>query len=146
MRTEPGEEDKGEEEEAREAARITLAVGIYWSSLETESALFTRARHTRRVFHCSCAAAAAATTARGCAGKRYLAVHEQVPYAPGKVLVLQLRVLVGDVLVDPSHLQDMTSIQVPGSRKKRSRSQNKGGSVGKGIKWKEMWIIRLLFG
>lgn len=50
----------------------------------------------------------------------YLAVYEQVPYTSGKVFVLQLWELVRYVLTDPSELQDMTSIQIPGNKKQLS--------------------------
>lgn len=70
--------------------------------------------------HCEGATREAAPVVRA---KRYLAVHEQVPYAPGKVLVLQLRVLVRDVLADPSQLQNMTPIQIPGGQKGRKTSE-----------------------
>lgn len=112
------------------AALHQPSFGIYHSSLETEGPLFSR----EQPLHCS----APGVNKPVCEGAiRYLAVHEQVPYAPGKVLVLQLRELVRDVLADPSELQDMTSIQIPGSKKKRkAKSQNKRGSFRKIIRQK----------
>lgn len=44
---------------------------------------------------------------------QYLAVHKKVPYTSSIVFVLQLWVFVGYILVHPSKLQYMTSIQIP---------------------------------
>ncbi len=48
---------------------------------------------------------------------QYLAVHKQVPYTSSIVFVLQLWVFIGYVLIDPSKLQYITSIQIPGEQK-----------------------------
>lgn len=46
----------------------------------------------------------------------YLAVHKQVPDASAEVFELQLWVFIGYVFIDPPELQNMASIQIPGSR------------------------------
>lgn len=48
---------------------------------------------------------------------QYLAVHKQVPYASSIVFVLQLWVFIRYVLIDPSKLQYIASIQIPGTQK-----------------------------
>lgn len=51
---------------------------------------------------------------------QYLAVHKQVPYTSSIVFVLQLWVFIWYVLIDPSKLHYMTSIQIPGNEKQPS--------------------------
>lgn len=114
---------------------ISLPSVFITAALKQKAHCFHGSATREPALHCS----ARGVNVLGCEGAIwYLAVHEQVPDAPGKVLVLQLRVLVRDVLADPSELQDMTSIQIPGSKKKRKKdkSQNKRGSFGKIIRRK----------